>query len=546
LFEHYFVLLRKTKKTIPIYNSQGEGFSPAASCVNLLRRKFRMMPTILLSLPSYLQVGQHDPPDTIRSTTSTADISVASSKDGGNKRHRSDSFDSCSSNESQVSTKSTSLSDKIERSRTNGITTGTDYTAITINNNTDLDMAQKSYSITSPTNVAMVATEANKFKILLLTLMVLQNSVTVLLTRYTRKSVTHENLYDVSHVIMCTEIVKFILSFGLEYYDIERRKSLPSSLLTTTNTKTTGSIMIIPTIWKSIQSHCFDRPMDALKIVVPAILYLVQNTLLYVAIGNLTSPLYQVTCEGKLVATAFASVVLLQRTYVVRQWMCLVLLSFGVAIVVLDEHKQHERFTSTSNEHHHEQNLVLGLVAVTIACFSSAFAGVYFEMLLKKAIPTTAIMMTSNEEKRKLIIHPEPSLWMRNIQLSFITIHIAMFQSFTAKGYSSTSIIATTDSVMGTIEDITTSPKYFHGFTIWVWILVALQAGGGLLVAMVMKYADNVLKGLATGVSVFVATAISFIFFNTSISNQFMTGSILIIVSVYYFSNPLPCRQSWS
>eukprot|EP00978_Attheya_sp_CCMP212_P042169 scaffold252569_cov51-Attheya_sp.AAC.2 len=37
-----------------------------------------------------------------------------------------------------------------------------------------------------------------------------------------------------------------------------------------------------------------------------------------------------------------------------------------------------------------------------------------------------------------------------------------------------------------------------HGFHGWVWVLVLLQAGGGMLVVAVIKYADNVLKGLAT------------------------------------------------
>jgi solute carrier family 35 (UDP-sugar transporter), member A1/2/3 len=83
-----------------------------------------------------------------------------------------------------------------------------------------------------------------------------------------------------------------------------------------------------------------------------------------------------------------------------------------------------------------------------------------------------------------------------------------------------------------------------HGFTTWVWILVLLQAGGGLLVAAVIKYADNVLKGLATGVSVVFATLLSMMLFNTPLSNQFTVGATMILAAVYYFSNPLPAVVS--
>ena len=67
-----------------------------------------------------------------------------------------------------------------------------------------------------------------------------------------------------------------------------------------------------------------------------------------------------------------------------------------------------------------------------------------------------------------------------------------------------------------------------------------LQAAGGLLVAAVIKYADNVLKGLATGVSVCFATAVSTVLFGTPLSGQFSMGATLILISVYLFSNPLP------
>ena len=64
------------------------------------------------------------------------------------------------------------------------------------------------------------------------------------------------------------------------------------------------------------------------------------------------------------------------------------------------------------------------------------------------------------------------------------------------------------------------------------------------MVAAVIKYADNVLKGLATGVSVCFATAASFVLFRTPIGGQFSIGAAFILTSVYFFSNPIKSKQA--
>ena len=373
---------------------------------------------------------------------------------------------------------------------------------------------EKSTSTTSSSNTTSAlfnTSSAASFKMILLIMMVLQNSATVLVGRYTRTSVPNkEDLYDVNHLIVVIELGKLLLSCLFEFYH------------------TNGNFI------QSIRIYILDHPVDTIKILIPALLYLVQNTLLYVALSNLTAPIFQVTYQAKLVTTAIVSVFLLRRSYSVQQWVCLVLLSLGVAIVVLGEQSKSTSASSSSsgssNSHSASrqllediasvtapaQSLLVGLSAVTVACFSSALAGVYFEMVLK--VPN------ANDATK----HPPASLWMRNIQLSFFSIVIALAQGM-MKGTSSSS---------------PATKSYLHGFTAWVWILVLLQAGGGLLVAAVIKYADNVLKGLATGVSVVFATVLSMILFGTPLSNQFIFGATMILAAVYYFSNPLPATMN--
>lgn len=327
------------------------------------------------------------------------------------------------------------------------------------------------------------------FKMILLVGMVLQNSATVLVGRYTRAGIRPEDRYVINHLIVITEIGKLLLSCVFEYFN------------------TNGELV------QSIQHNVIDRPFDALKIMIPALLYLVQNTLLYIALENLTAPLFQVTYQTKLVTTAIVSVIMLNRKYSFQQWVCLVMLSVGVAIVVLDS-KEGDK-SKKEEEDTSGQSLLIGLVAVSVACMSSALAGVYFEKVIKTA---------SNGEKQK----KQVSVWMRNIQLAFFTIITALLQGMWSKE-------------VGASE--AASQHYFHGFTFWPWVLVFLQAGGGLLVAAVIKYADNVLKGLATGVSVCFATGVSTVLFGTPVTGQFALGALTILVSVYFFSNPVHVKE---
>mmetsp|Transcript_26695 Transcript_26695/g.37834 ORF Transcript_26695/g.37834 Transcript_26695/m.37834 type:complete len:252 (-) Transcript_26695:64-819(-) len=234
--------------------------------------------------------------------------------------------------------------------------------------------------------------------------------------------------------------------------------------------------------------------MDSLKVSVPAFLYVVQNMMLYVALSNLTAPFFQVVYQFKLVTTAFVSVLLLERKYSLKQWICLIVLSVGVATVVTGEHEKGEKSKQKIN-----QSTAIGLAAVSTACFSSAIAGVYFE---------------------KIISQCWIRRWIRNIQLSFSSAILALLQNSLSRQ-----------------NEVDLRKSFFHGFTVWVMVLVVLQAGGGLLVAAVMKYTDNVLKGLATGVSVVVGTAFSTVLFKTPLTSQFVIGSFIILLSVYLFNS---------
>ena len=76
---------------------------------------------------------------------------------------------------------------------------------------------------------------------------------------------------------------------------------------------------------------------------------------------------------------------------------------------------------------------------------------------------------------------------------------------------------------------------FLFGYDALVWTLVALQSLGGLMVALVIKFADNIVKGFATSASIVLACAISIFAFDFTITWQFAIGTAFVIASVWIY-----------
>jgi solute carrier family 35 (UDP-sugar transporter), member A1/2/3 len=414
---------------------------------------------------------------------------------------------------------------------TTAATTATECQELLIDDDDDDDDENKSESsndraAASASSVSSSPSSSSySFQLFLLALMVVQTSSNVLVGRYSRSAVPAAELYEVNHAVMGIEVTKFVLACILEH----------CTTATATATQRRGGgkqAGSSSSLLLNLQIHVVQRPRQALQMIIPAMLYLVQNTLLYVALTNLTAPMFCVTYQGKLVTTAMVSVVMLRRSYSMQQWICILAISLGVAIVVNGEQQQSSSSSSSSatdnDDDNVHRNLALGLTAVCISCFTAALAGVYFEKILKN----TPDSSTSNNGSGKssssrrggeggdtsLVLEPQASLWMRNIQLAFFSILLAAAQ--------------------GGLKN--TGRPYFYGFNAWTYLLIFIQAVGGLLVAAVIKYADNVLKGLATGVSVVLSSLLSWLLFRTRLTVDFMMGGTVILLAVWFFGQPLP------
>ncbi|KAH8898914.1 hypothetical protein GQ53DRAFT_360694 [Thozetella sp. PMI_491] len=236
----------------------------------------------------------------------------------------------------------------------------------------------------------------------------------------------------------------------------------------------------------------------SLRLVIPAVLYTLQNTLVYVAISNLDAISFQVTYQLKILTTVLFSIALLGRVVTRRQWLSLVLLTVGVATVQvsgpfssgglsLDDIKEYllsvmrplDTLLPAADEPAVQPaatvsgagNNMHGFLAVLGASLISGFTCVYFEKLMKDSLASV-------------------SVWTRNAQLAFFSIFPALF------------ILLQDGSTIA-------EQGFFAGYTPLVWATVMLQALGGMIVAVCIAYADNVAKNFAASLSIVVSCAVT-------------------------------------
>merc|ERR1712156_1062696 len=313
-------------------------------------------------------------------------------------------------------------------------------------------------SMTSDTKMKN-AEENQRLKYLSLVTLTGQNAVLGLSMRYARTR--PGDMFISTTAVFFAELVKLLTCLGLVWNAEERS---------------------FGQWWAALDKTIIKQPMDTVKVMVPSAVYLIQNNLLYVAASNLDVATYQITYQLKILTTAMFAVTMLNKKLISTQWLSLLILIAGVAMVQLSDVKE-----SKSSANVAEQSKVVGFTAALSACCLSGFAGVYFEKILKGS---------------------DVSVWMRNVQLALLSVPMGLITSYVSDGAK--------------IAD----NGFFHGYDNFVWFTVAQNALGGLLVAVVVKYADNILKGFAF-----------------SLALQFSVGALLVIGSIFLYGyQPPPTR----
>mmetsp|Transcript_27046 Transcript_27046/g.31474 ORF Transcript_27046/g.31474 Transcript_27046/m.31474 type:complete len:755 (+) Transcript_27046:165-2429(+) len=333
-----------------------------------------------------------------------------------------------------------------------------------------------------------------------------------------------EYVYLTCVAVAASELFKLCLSYVLEVQGRLRLETQSDS--STGSPGSTGkhrlSLHVLRrTCTATLREMTSVMNAESAKLIVPAALYFIQNNLLFVALSNLSVPLYQVTNQGKLLTTAILSRILLKKHISYLQYFAITLLGLGVASIHLSEYYAKHAGDSeddTNDTTTSGQNQILGLCAVLISCFTSGFSGVYFELILKGSGNVTA------DGKIKQSLH------VKNFQLATWSFILALGLIWYKEGRNAY-IYHIDDSHTGNFLSY-----LFRGFDILICTVVVMQGATGFVVSLMLKYADAVLKGFAVSVAAILSTVASVVLFGTRIDASFLLGASMVMAAVKLYS----------
>lgn len=359
-------------------------------------------------------------------------------------------------------------------------------------------------------------------QVFFLVLLTLQNATVVMLMSYTQqRQGPGSERYDITHIVMMQEITKGLVSLAWCALDVCLALRRPAPAKNTTadergdaagerqqragllaeeatevvdinehprgkcGPRTAASLFaFVPTreTWRRFGRHYVAELChpSALWMFPPAAIFCLQNCILYVALDNLEPTVFQVTYQLRLFFTALLMRLFLGRTFSLRQWFALALLVVSVVAAQLGMQS-----TPNSNAKRNSTfvgNYVIGFAATLCASTMSSVASVLLEVFFKSQAK-----------------HMNSYISTKNVYLSFYSILcLAVVQTVNNGGF----FLATP---LGGASLGQTVRNYFRGFDGLVWTLVFIHALGGLLVAVVIRYSDNIMKAFASNLAIILS-----------------------------------------
>ena len=260
--------------------------------------------------------------------------------------------------------------------------------------------------------------EKNYKGIILLVLLCIQNASEAILLRYVGG--ISDIGFDVQLLQFHSEILKFLITISIVAYN---------------------------------KNLCIIHK-SSIYMIIPAVLYLIQNCLGYIGYKYVPIPVMAVLGQCKLISAAIFSIILLKKQYSDLQMKSLIQIIIGASVVVISQLDYHKHIAV-------KMLYALGLICTLVSFCLSGLTNVYIEKILK--------------EKKT-------GVWIRNVQLSFFSIIILSISLSLTPGYEWGFFYVQQD------------PLYY--------VLVFLSSIGGILVALCLKYADAVLKSFSQSVSI--------------------------------------------
>jgi UDP-sugar transporter A1/2/3 len=238
----------------------------------------------------------------------------------------------------------------------------------------------------------------------------------------------------------------------------------------------------------------------SLKMLVLAVIYLSMNILSFVALHYIGAGEFTVCAQLKILSTAGFSVLILGTSLSPVKWRALLLLVLSCILVASPDisHTPSAAHASSGDPSSVTMKL-LGYFAVLVEVALSGAASIYFEKFLKSSTEVITV-------------------WERNFQLSFYSIII----------YSLIIIYENHDPNL--------SREAWSNWSFLTFLVSVLGAAGGLLVAATLKYADSILKTLATSGAIVISTILGHFFLSGPMDLTMVIGSMCTIIAIFNYT----------
>lgn len=225
-----------------------------------------------------------------------------------------------------------------------------------------------------------------------------------------------------------------------------------------------------------------------------AVLYAVQNNLMFEALRHLVPHDYQLLNNMKLLTTSLAFRVVVKRKLRVLQWLALLFLALGMSLAVTTAQARCGAAAGQSS--------LRGVWVMVLISWCSAFAGVYNELLLKQA----GSMFEGNVY-----------LYSYGVGACFVPLLWRESADFVP----------------------------FRGFTALTWAVVISNAILGQAISYVFRYADSIVKLYSACASVALTALLSSVLFGTAVSVGTALAYLVCLVSfcIYHASPALLLKE---
>jgi UDP-galactose transporter len=288
---------------------------------------------------------------------------------------------------------------------------------------------------------------------------------------FTKLSQNDSGAYDyiVLTTVLCAECMKLMASLG--YY-----------------------VLFVP---RQRKTHNAFRARDIAAFAVPALVYALNNALIFLIILELRPSSFQILGAFKTVFTLVLFRVVLQRIPTNSQYISVVLLAAGAAVSRLNSLNECDQAGSDGG--------ALGVVLTLVSCLASSLGGVANELLLKKDGG----------------MH---SLSLQNSILYAFGVFLNSIALFARNG---------NDLLKG---------GFFVGYNLVTILLIAINALTGLSISAVLKYNDNISRVFAHTVAIVISMAVEMLLFSLPASAGLVLAGVIVSGSALIYSNDPPPR----